>query len=82
MSAEECMWKLRPDWVDSMEDSTEGNGSVPGSGGGGVSAFCNGDAANEWKCDVVVVFGGNEERLVTGGDCGICPMLAAVQIFI
>ena len=64
MRAEEGMWKFRPDWVDSMEDSTDGNGSMPGSGGGGVNAFCSGEAAKEWKCDAVVGNGGSEERLL------------------
>lgn len=66
------MWKLRPDWIDSMEDSTEGKGSRPGSGGGGVSALCRGEAAKEWKWeDAAVGKGGREERLVDCGDCGI-----------
>ncbi len=59
-----------------MEDSTEGNGSIPGSGGGGVSAFCSGEAANEWKCDAVVGKGGREDRLADGGDWGICTVSA------
>jgi hypothetical protein len=36
--------------ADSMEDSTEGNGcNSDMSGGGGVKAFCNGEAVYDWK---------------------------------
>jgi hypothetical protein len=39
------MWKFWPDSVDSIEDSTDGNGwRSDMSGGGGVSVFCKGDA--------------------------------------
>ncbi len=47
MRAEEGMWKFRPDWVESVDDSTDGKGIMPESGGGGVSAFCKGEAAKE-----------------------------------
>ena len=71
--AEEGKWKLRPEWVDSMGDSTEGKGSRPVSGGGGVRALCRGEAAKEWKWeDAAVGNGGREARLMEGGDCGIC----------
>lgn len=54
-----------------MEDSTEGKGSRPASGGGGVRALCRGEAAKEWKWeDVAVGNGGREERLMDCGECG------------
>lgn len=78
--AAEGMWKLRPDWVDSMEDSTEGKGSMPVSGGGGVRALCRGEAAKEWKWeDAAVGNGGREERLMDCGDCGICGSSVLVK---
>jgi len=39
------MWKLVPDVADSIDDSTDGKGCrSDNSGGGGVNAFCSGDA--------------------------------------
>ena len=41
----DVIWKLEPVPVDSMDDSTDGNGGISDmSGGGGVSVFCKGDA--------------------------------------
>jgi hypothetical protein len=61
------MWKCWPDMADSIEDSTEGKGcSSDMSGGGGVSACCNGEAVYDWNCDAMK--GGNEVRLFRCGD--------------
>ena len=47
-SPEAGMWKFCPDPALSIDDSTDGNGSgsfgPSGSGGGGVKAFCSGEA--------------------------------------
>ena len=55
----EGIWKFDPEVADSIDDSTEGNGcNSDRSGGGGVSACCNGDAVYDWNCELVN--GGNE----------------------
>jgi hypothetical protein len=63
------MWKLCPEPVLSIEDSTEGKGSgsfgPSGSGGGGVKAFCSGDAVYCccWKCPGGLNPGGKDDLL-------------------
>jgi hypothetical protein len=55
------MWKLAAEAVDSIEDSTEGKGcSSDISGGGGVKAWCSGDAAYELNC--AATKGGSDVR--------------------
>ena len=67
------MWKLCPDWADSIEDSTDGKGSIPSSGGGGVrvKVFCKGEALYVSKWLIAEANGGSEDRLNDAGDCGI-----------
>lgn len=62
----EAMWKLAPD---SIDDSTEGKGwSSPTSCGGGVRAFCSGEAVYDWKCEAAK--GGRDWRFMMCGDFG------------
>ena len=67
------MWKLCPECEDSIEDSTDGKGSTPSSGGGGVSVrvFCRGEALYVSKWFIAGAKGGSEDRLKDAGDCGI-----------
>lgn len=62
------MWKFWPEPVLSIEDSTDGKGSgsfgPSGSGGGGVNAFCSGDAVYCcWKCPGGLNPGGKDDLL-------------------
>lgn len=85
------MWKLVPDWVESVKDggasfSTEGNGCMSSgfgasSAGGGVKVCCKGDAVYDWNCEPRAN-GGNEVRDCTGGerygDTGICQVMVSI----
>lgn len=73
-SPEECIWKLAPDCADveSSDDSTDGKGSGPSSGGGGVRARCKGEALYASWWERLLGKGGREARLTDGGDWGIC----------